>query len=176
MRAARARRSLKRGASSPHANWRRPGPTDLRGDATLLCRRRFSCGRGPPGLVGKLHRRWRLPRPARRRHNRHRGDREGGEVRGPGLAAAVVAGALQAGVANLENGPISPLACRKTPGDLHLQPRAGRRDADPPSFETTVLSWSPCDTIPLGPNGTLQVVRVRDNDEPGRPADDEALF
>jgi hypothetical protein len=31
-------------------------------------------------------------------------------------------------------------------------------------------------TIPLGPNGTLQVVRVRDNDEPGRPADDEALF
>jgi hypothetical protein len=48
--------------------------------------------------------------------------------------------------------------------------------ADPASFETTVLSWSPCDTIPLGPNGTLQVVRVRDNDELGRRADDEALF
>jgi hypothetical protein len=33
-----------------------------------------------------------------------------------------------------------------------------------------------CDTIPLGPNLTLQVVRVRDNDELGRLADDEALF
>jgi hypothetical protein len=54
--------------------------------------------------------------------------------------------------------------------------RADATPADPPSLETTVLSWSPCHTIPLGPNGTLQVVRVRDNDEPRRSADDEALF
>jgi hypothetical protein len=36
--------------------------------------------------------------------------------------------------------------------------------ADPPSFKTTVLVWNPGDTIPLGPNRTLQVVRVRDED------------
>jgi hypothetical protein len=38
------------------------------------------------------------------------------------------------------------------------------------------MTWSAGDTIPLGPNRTLQVLRVRDNDELGRPADDEALF
>jgi hypothetical protein len=47
--------------------------------------------------------------------------------------------------------------------------------ADPPTFETTVLVWNPGDRIPLGPNRMLQVVRVRDNDELGRPADDDAL-
>jgi hypothetical protein len=47
--------------------------------------------------------------------------------------------------------------------------------ADPPTFETTVLVWNPGDRIPLGPNRTLQVVRVRDSDELGRPADDDAL-
>jgi hypothetical protein len=73
-------------------------------EPTLLRRRRFSCGRGPPGLVAEHHRRGRLPRPAQRRHNRQRGDREGGVVRGPGLGAAVVAGALQAGIANVERG------------------------------------------------------------------------
>jgi hypothetical protein len=36
--------------------------------------------------------------------------------------------------------------------------------AEPPSFKTTVLVWNPGDTIPLGPNRTLQVVRVRDED------------
>jgi hypothetical protein len=36
--------------------------------------------------------------------------------------------------------------------------------AGPPSFKTTVLVWNPGDTIPLGPNRTLQVVRVRDED------------
>jgi hypothetical protein len=29
--------------------------------------------------------------------------------------------------------------------------------AEPPSFKTTVLVWKPADTIPLGPNRTLQV-------------------
>jgi hypothetical protein len=32
-----------------------------------------------------------------------------------------------------------------------------------------VLSWSPDDTIPLGANKTLQVVRVRDNDADQAP-------
>jgi hypothetical protein len=36
--------------------------------------------------------------------------------------------------------------------------------ADPPSFKSSVLVWNPGDTIPLGPNRTLQVVRVRDED------------
>jgi hypothetical protein len=36
--------------------------------------------------------------------------------------------------------------------------------AELPSFQTTVLSWSPGDPIPLGPNRTLHVVRVRDED------------
>jgi hypothetical protein len=36
--------------------------------------------------------------------------------------------------------------------------------ADPPSFKTSVLVWKPGDTIPLGPNKTFQVVRVRDED------------
>jgi hypothetical protein len=35
--------------------------------------------------------------------------------------------------------------------------------ADPPSFKTTVLSWTPGDTIPLG-SRTLQVVQVRHDD------------
>jgi hypothetical protein len=35
--------------------------------------------------------------------------------------------------------------------------------ADAPSFKTTVLVWSPGDTIPLG-NRTLQVVRIRHDD------------
>jgi hypothetical protein len=35
--------------------------------------------------------------------------------------------------------------------------------ADPPSLKTTVLSWTPGDTIPLG-SRTLQVVRVRRDD------------
>jgi hypothetical protein len=33
--------------------------------------------------------------------------------------------------------------------------------ADPLSFETTVLVWSPGDTIPLSAGRTLQVVRIR---------------
>jgi hypothetical protein len=32
-----------------------------------------------------------------------------------------------------------------------------------------VLSWKPGDTIPLGANKTLQVVRVRDNDADQAP-------
>jgi flagellar biogenesis protein FliO len=32
-----------------------------------------------------------------------------------------------------------------------------------------VLSWSPGDTIPLGPNRSIQVVRVRDNDADQAP-------
>ncbi len=35
--------------------------------------------------------------------------------------------------------------------------------AEPPSFKTTVLSWQPGDTIPLG-GRTLQVVQVRAGD------------
>ena len=99
MREARARRSLKRGASSPQAQaqtW--PSRPSSRRDSpaspmVLLWSR-------PTRSGWERHRRWRLPRPARRRHNRQRSDREGGGVRGPGLAAAVVAGALQSGVAN----------------------------------------------------------------------------
>jgi hypothetical protein len=41
--------------------------------------------------------------------------------------------------------------------------------AEPPSIESSVLSWRPGDTIPLGPNRTLQVVRVRDNDADQAP-------
>jgi integrase len=41
--------------------------------------------------------------------------------------------------------------------------------AEPPSIESTVLSWKPGDTIPLGANKTLQVVRVRDNDADRAP-------
>jgi hypothetical protein len=41
--------------------------------------------------------------------------------------------------------------------------------ADPPPFKTSVLVWSPGDTIPLGPNRTLQVVRVRDEDADQAP-------
>jgi hypothetical protein len=41
--------------------------------------------------------------------------------------------------------------------------------AEPRSIESSVLSWSPGDTIPLGPNRTLQVVRVRDNDADQAP-------
>jgi hypothetical protein len=48
--------------------------------------------------------------------------------------------------------------------------------AEPASIRTTILSWQPGDTIPVNAKRTLQVVRVRDNDELGRPADDEALF
>jgi hypothetical protein len=40
--------------------------------------------------------------------------------------------------------------------------------AEPPSIESTVLSWQPGDTIPLG-SRTLQVVRVRDNDADQAP-------
>lgn len=35
--------------------------------------------------------------------------------------------------------------------------------ADPPSMETTVLAWSPGDTIPLSAGRTLQVVRLYDD-------------
>jgi hypothetical protein len=41
--------------------------------------------------------------------------------------------------------------------------------AEPSSFETTVLSWSPGDTIPLGRNRTLQVVSIRDDDADQAP-------
>lgn len=37
--------------------------------------------------------------------------------------------------------------------------------ADPPSFKTTVLVWNPGDTIPILAGRTLQVVRIRKNDE-----------
>jgi hypothetical protein len=40
--------------------------------------------------------------------------------------------------------------------------------ADPPSFKTTVLAWSPGDTIPLG-SRTLQVVRLYRDDADGLP-------
>jgi hypothetical protein len=33
--------------------------------------------------------------------------------------------------------------------------------AEPPTLETTVLAWSPGDTIPLSAGRTLQVVRLR---------------
>jgi hypothetical protein len=36
--------------------------------------------------------------------------------------------------------------------------------ADPPAFRTAITTWQPGDTIPLGANRTLRVVRVRDND------------
>ena len=41
--------------------------------------------------------------------------------------------------------------------------------ADPPSFKTSALAWSPGDTIPLRPGRTLQVVRVRDDDADQAP-------
>jgi hypothetical protein len=41
--------------------------------------------------------------------------------------------------------------------------------AEPPSFEITVLSWSPGDRIPIKPGRTLQVVRVRDDDADQAP-------
>jgi hypothetical protein len=47
--------------------------------------------------------------------------------------------------------------------------RLNGTSAEPPSIESSVLSWSPGDTIPLGPNRTLQVVRVRDNDADQAP-------
>jgi hypothetical protein len=40
--------------------------------------------------------------------------------------------------------------------------------ADPPSFKTTVLAWSPGDTIPLR-SRTLQVVRLYRDDADGLP-------
>jgi hypothetical protein len=33
--------------------------------------------------------------------------------------------------------------------------------ADPPSFKTNLLDWSPGDQIPLSAGRTLQVVRIR---------------
>jgi hypothetical protein len=36
--------------------------------------------------------------------------------------------------------------------------------ADPPAFQTTVLAWSPGDTISLSAGRTLQVVRLRHDD------------
>jgi hypothetical protein len=36
--------------------------------------------------------------------------------------------------------------------------------AEPSSIRSAVTSWRPGDKIPLGPNRTLQVVRVRDDD------------
>jgi hypothetical protein len=70
-----------------------------------------------------------------------------------------------------------PNARRKPRGTFTFDlERADGTPAEPPSFETTGALVESLHTIPLGPNGTLQVVRVRDNDEPGRPADDEALF
>jgi hypothetical protein len=41
--------------------------------------------------------------------------------------------------------------------------------AEPSSFKTSVLVWNPGDTIPLGANRTLQVVRVRDDDADQAP-------
>jgi len=41
--------------------------------------------------------------------------------------------------------------------------------ADPPTFKTTVHTWTPGDTIPLGSGRTLQVVRVRDDDADQAP-------
>jgi hypothetical protein len=116
MREARARRSLRRGASPSHGHAKRRGPgrAGPRADATLLRRRRLSRGRGPPGLDhAKRHRRWRLPRPARRPHGRDGGDREGG-VRVSGRAAAVVASALQPGVATLISSPTRAQLARST--------------------------------------------------------------
>jgi hypothetical protein len=36
--------------------------------------------------------------------------------------------------------------------------------AEPPTIRSAVTNWRPGDTIPLGPNRTLQVVRIRDDD------------
>ena len=36
--------------------------------------------------------------------------------------------------------------------------------ADPPSIKSSILAWRPGDTIPLGAERTLRVVRVRDDD------------
>ena len=36
--------------------------------------------------------------------------------------------------------------------------------ADPPSFRTVAPRWEPGDTIPIGANRTLQVIRLRDDD------------
>jgi hypothetical protein len=36
--------------------------------------------------------------------------------------------------------------------------------ADPPSLKTSVLAWSPGDTIPISAGRTLQVVRIRHDD------------
>jgi hypothetical protein len=41
--------------------------------------------------------------------------------------------------------------------------------ADPPTFKTTMLSWSPGDTIPLGANRTLRVVAIREDDADQAP-------
>jgi hypothetical protein len=51
-----------------------------------------------------------------------------------------------------------------------------RQDEIPAARPDLPMTWSAGDTIPLGPNRTLQVLRVRDNNKLGRPADDEALF
>jgi hypothetical protein len=69
--------------------------------------------------------------------------------------------------------PLRSLAVRSVPADNGRENRMagflfrleleGGTPADPPSFETTVHTWRPGDTIPLG-RGTLRVVDVRDDD------------
>lgn len=41
--------------------------------------------------------------------------------------------------------------------------------ADPPTMKSAVLVWRPGDTIPLGAQRTLRVVRVRDDDADQAP-------
>jgi hypothetical protein len=42
--------------------------------------------------------------------------------------------------------------------------RADGTPAEPPSIQSSVLRWTHGDTIPLGANRTLRVLRVRDDD------------
>jgi hypothetical protein len=69
-------------------------------------------------------------------------------------------------------GPSSPIRCnsavRSRTGDrtkhtFNLE-RLDGTPADPPSFKTTVLAWSPGDRTPISAGRTLQVVRPSHDD------------
>jgi hypothetical protein len=44
--------------------------------------------------------------------------------------------------------------------------------ADPPTFDTSIPTWRPGDTIPLGRDRTLRVIEAR----PGREPDDDPVL
>ena len=44
--------------------------------------------------------------------------------------------------------------------------------ADPPSFQTSVPTWRPGDTIPLGAGRTLRVIEIR----PGSDPDEDSVL